>query len=153
MFTDVGWGEIFVIFVIGLIVIGPERLPKVIQDLRAALLAARTAINNAKQGLNEEFGPEFDDFRKPVEELATLTRMGPRAALAKTLLEGDDSFFDSFDPKKIMEEDTAGKTERARAALYNTDPTQQTTPETTKIQRPDQGEDPKASGFSWADIT
>lgn len=151
MFSDVGWGEIFVIFVVGLIVIGPERLPRVIEDLRAGLRAARTAINNAKQGLNEEFGSEFDEFRKPVESLATLTRMGPRAALTKTLLDGDDSLFDSFDPKKIMAEDTAGETERARAALYNTDPKNNTTPETTKIHRPEGGT--TAGGFSWADIT
>lgn len=151
MFSDVGWGEIFVIFVVGLIVIGPERLPRVIEDLRAGLRAARTAINNAKQGLNEEFGSEFDEFRKPVEGLATLTRMGPRAALTKTLLDGDDSLFDSFDPKKVMAEDTAGETERAWAALYNTDPKNNTTPETTKVQRPEGGT--AAGGFSWADIT
>lgn len=153
MFSDVGWGEILVIIVVGLIVIGPERLPKVIQDLRAAIFAARTAINNAKQGLNEEFGSEFDDFRKPVAELATLTRMGPRAALTKTLLDGDDSIFDAFDPKKVMAEDTAGETERARAALYQTDPKQETTPETNKVERPDDDGKPAAGGFSWADIT
>lgn len=152
MFSNVGWGEVLVLLVVGLIIIGPERLPKVIQDVRAALLAARTAINNAKQGLNDEFGSEFDDFRKPVAEIAAITRMGPRAALTKTLLEGDDSIFDAFDPKKIMAEDTAGETERARAALKGTDPQQQTTPETTKVERPDDGK-PAAGGFSWADIT
>lgn len=152
MFTDVGWGEILVILVVGLIVIGPERLPRVIQDVRAALLAARTAINNAKKDLNNEFGADFDEFRKPVAEIASLTRMGPRAALTKTLLDGDDSIFDAFDPKKVMAEDTAGETERARAALYNNDPRQQTTPETTKVQRPDSNGTAQG-GFSWADIT
>lgn len=153
MFSSVGWGEVFVIIVVGLIVIGPERLPKVIQDLRATIIAARTAINNAKQGLNEEFGSDFDEFRKPVAEIAAFTRMGPRAALTKSLLDGDDSIFDAFDPKKIMAEDTAGETERARAALKGTDPQTQTTPETTKVQRPDEGNKPAGGGFSWADIT
>lgn len=153
MFTDVGWGEILVIAVVGLIVIGPERLPKVIQDVRAALLAARTAINNAKADLGQEFGSDFEEFRKPVADLATLTRMGPRAAITKTLLDGDDSIFDAFDPKKIMAEDTAGETERARAALYQTDPAKDTTPETHKVERPEDGGKPASGGFSWADIT
>ncbi|MEJ5927448.1 Sec-independent protein translocase protein TatB [Corynebacterium sp. H128] len=159
MFSDVGWGEIFVIFVVGLIIIGPERLPKVITDVRAALNAARAAINNAKADLSDEFGSEFDDFRKPVAELATLTKLGPRAALTKTLLDGDDSIFDAFDPKKIMsEEDTAGRTERARAELYDTDPATTTSPETNKVERPDTPKDdrkdpPASAGFSWADIT
>lgn len=159
MFTNVGWGEIFVLFVVGLIIVGPERLPKVIGDVRAAILAARTAINNAKAGLNDEFGSEFDEFRKPLADLASLQRMGPRAAIAKTLLDGDDSFLDSFDPKKIMaEEDTAGSTERARATLQHSDPTTQTTPETTRVERPgteNSGQAPntQAGGFSWADIT
>ncbi|AKK02828.1 Sec-independent protein translocase subunit TatB [Corynebacterium epidermidicanis] len=156
MFTNVGWGEILVLFIIGLIFIGPERLPKVIQDVRAALLAARTAIDNAKKGLNDEFGGEFDEFRKPLSDLATLQRMGPRAAITKALLDGDDSFLDNFDPKKIMaEEDTAGQTERARAALHKTDPTMELTPETQQVPRPDTDDQnkPPAGGFSWADIT
>lgn len=153
MFTSVGWGEIFVIFVVGLIVVGPERLPRVIQDLRAAIYAARSAINSAKENLNNEFGPEFDEYRKPVAELATLTRMGPRAALTKTLLDGDDSFFDAFDPKKIMESDTAGQAERARAGREQTDPTTSTTPETHRVQRPEDDGKSSGGGFSWADIT
>ena len=39
MFSNIGWGEIFFILIIGLIVIGPERLPGVIQDVRAAIYA------------------------------------------------------------------------------------------------------------------
>ena len=56
MFSSVGWGEIFLLVVVGLVVIGPERLPRLIQDARAALLAARTAIDNAKQSLDSDFG-------------------------------------------------------------------------------------------------
>ena len=56
MFDSIGWGEIFFILIVGLIVIGPERLPGVIEDIRAALFAARRAINNAKAELNGEMG-------------------------------------------------------------------------------------------------
>ena len=106
MFSDVGWGEIFLLFVVGLVVIGPERLPRVVRDVKAALTAARTAIDNAKQGLGDELGADFEEISKPLSELAALQRLGPRAALTKTLLDGDGSFLDALDPKKIMEDDT-----------------------------------------------
>ena len=43
MFSSFGWGEFLFIMIIGLIVIGPERLPSVIEDVRAAIYAARTS--------------------------------------------------------------------------------------------------------------
>lgn len=163
MFTNVGWGEIIVIFIIGLIVVGPERLPKIIEDARAALFAARKAINEAKQNLNGEFGPEFDEFRKPLADLATLQRMGPRAALTKTLLDGDDSLFDSFDPRKpLATDDVAANTDQARAQLYGTAPQGNAVP-ASQVQPPQQhnpaqsannpGQQNQGGDFSWADIT
>ena len=62
---NIGWGEVFVVILVGLIVVGPERLPGVIQDVRAAVFAARKAIANAKQELNGEFDG-LDEFRKPM---------------------------------------------------------------------------------------
>ena len=78
MFSNVGWGEILVLFILGLILIGPERLPKVIEDVRALLLAARTAINDARDNLSDEFGEDFDDLRKPLQELNDLRRLNPK---------------------------------------------------------------------------
>ena len=105
MFSSIGWGEIITLVVVGLIIIGPERLPRFIEDVRAAIFAARRAINNAKAELNGELGPEFDEFRKPLQQAAEWQRMGPRAALTRTLFDGDDEYLDTFDPKKMMEED------------------------------------------------
>lgn len=109
MFSNIGWFEIFGILIVGLIVLGPERLPEVVKDVRAALFAARKAINNAKKELDGEFGQEFEEFKKPIGQLAALQRMGPKAALTKALFDGDGEFLDSFDPRKIMAEDTAGQ--------------------------------------------
>ena len=104
MFSSIGWVEIFFIFVVALIVIGPERLPGVIKDIRAAIYAARKAINNAKAELDGEFGQEFEQFREPINQLASIQRMGPRAALTKALFDGDEQFLDDFDPKKVAEQ-------------------------------------------------
>ena len=163
MFTSVGWSEIFVLFVVGLIVIGPERLPRVIEDVRAAILAARTAIDNAKRSMNEEFGPEFEDISRPFGELAAMQRMGPRAMLTKTLFDGDDSLLDAFDPKKIMSGDTAGRAHRQRAAEQGTT-VRQAAEETVRVDRPtdggpvssgsaDQSAPESSGGADWSDVT
>ncbi len=103
MFSSIGWGEIFVIVVLGVLIVGPERLPGVIQDARAAIYAARKAINNAKAELNGEMGEiskEFEELRGPISTAAEWGRMGPRTALTKALFDGDDSAWDDFDPRK-----------------------------------------------------
>lgn len=107
MFSNIGWSEIGVIIVVAIIVIGPERLPGLLQDFRAAIFAARKAINNAKQELNgefEEFSSDFEQFREPLHKVSQLSRMGPRAAIAKTLFDEDDEFFNQFDPRTILKE-------------------------------------------------
>ncbi|WP_368502177.1 Sec-independent protein translocase protein TatB [Corynebacterium sp.] len=144
MFSNVGWGEIFFLVVIGLIVIGPERLPRVIQDVRAALFAARNAIENAKRDLSNELGPEFDELSKPISELAALQRMGPKAALTKTLLDGDSSVLEAFDPKNMVNPDDV----RIDAAPSKPPSKPAASPDLPK--RPD-GQ--AGGGFSWADVT
>lgn len=123
MFQNIGWGEIFLIVVVGLIIIGPERLPGLITDVRAALFAARKAINNAKKEMDGEFGAEFDEIRKPIAEVAKWRSMGPKAALTHALFDDDEKFLDSFDPKKIMSEDTAGQAYREALARGEEPPT------------------------------
>lgn len=107
MFSSIGWVEILVIVLLGLVIIGPERLPGVIMDVRAAIYAARKAIANAKAELNGEMsglGAEFDDLRVPLNQAAEWTRMGPRGAITKALFDGDDSAWDDFNPKKMAED-------------------------------------------------
>lgn len=133
MFSSIGWPEIFAVLIIGMIVIGPERLPRIIEDVRAAIFAARKAINQAKAELNGEFGEEFDELRKPLNQIAQIQRMGPRGMIAKALFDGDEEFMDSFNPDKLMQGDTAGKAHR-----------QGETAETIQVERP--------AGFNYAEI-
>lgn len=159
MFESIGWLEIATLLIVALIVVGPERLPGLIEDVRAAIFAARRAINNAKKELNGDFGAEFDEFRKPIEEVAQYTRMGPRAAITKALFDGDDAYLDDFDPKKMMEEDPRrpaseqpgkGRTQPENQAR-NQARNQQNPP--APPQQPGKGDYGSAGGFSWADIT
>ena len=93
MFANVGWGEMLVLVVVGLVVLGPERLPGAIRWSAAALRQARDYLSGVTTQLREDIGPEFDDLREPLSELQKLRGMTPRAALTKHLLDGDDSLF------------------------------------------------------------
>ncbi len=92
MFANVGWGEMLVLVVVGLVILGPERLPGAIRWTANALRQARDYLSGVTSQLREDLGPEFDDLRVPLSELQKLRGMTPRAALTKHLLDGDDSF-------------------------------------------------------------
>jgi sec-independent protein translocase protein TatB len=93
MFANVGWGEMLVLVIAGLVILGPERLPGAIRWTSSALRQARDYISGATSQLREDLGPEFEDLREPLSELNKLRGMTPRAALTKHLLDGDDSVF------------------------------------------------------------
>jgi sec-independent protein translocase protein TatB len=78
--------------VVGLVVLGPERLPGAIRWTTGTIRQARDYLSGATSQLREELGPEFDDLRQPLNELQKLRGMTPRAALTKHLLDGDDSW-------------------------------------------------------------
>ncbi|WP_179471502.1 Sec-independent protein translocase protein TatB [Mycolicibacterium vinylchloridicum] len=92
MFANVGWGEMLLLVVVGLVILGPERLPGAIRWTSNSLRQARDYISGATSQLREDLGPEFEDFRQPLSELQKLRGMTPRAALTKHLLDGDDSW-------------------------------------------------------------
>ena len=93
MFANVGWGEMVVLVIAGLVILGPERLPGAIRWTSSALRQARDYVSGATSQLREDLGPDFDDLRQPLSELNKLRGMSPRAALTKHLLDGDDSIF------------------------------------------------------------
>jgi sec-independent protein translocase protein TatB len=93
MFANVGWGEMLLLVIAGLVILGPERLPGAIRWTSGAVRQARDYISGATNSLREDLGPEFDDLRQPLSELNKLRGMSPRAALTKHLLDGDDSIF------------------------------------------------------------
>ena len=102
MFGNVGWGEMLVLVVAGLVILGPERLPGAIRWTTGTLRQAREYLSGATSQLREDLGPEFEDLRQPLSELQKLRGMTPRAALTKHLLDGDDSFLTgNFDSKKF----------------------------------------------------
>ncbi|WP_205874198.1 Sec-independent protein translocase protein TatB [Mycobacterium camsae] len=113
MFANIGWGEMLVLVVVGLVVLGPERLPGAIRWTAGALRQARDYLSGVSNQLREDMGPEFDDIRGQLSELQKLRGMTPRAALTKHLLDGDDSIFTgNFDaPAPAKQQDAPATTE------------------------------------------
>lgn len=61
MFSHVGWGELLVLAVVGLVVFGPERLPKAAADAARLVRQLRAMARNAAADLKAELGPEMAD--------------------------------------------------------------------------------------------
>jgi sec-independent protein translocase protein TatB len=105
MFANIGWGEMFLLVVVGLVVLGPERLPETIRWTAATIRKVREYLSGATRELREEFGSEFDELRQPIGELQKLRGMTPKAAITKHLLDGDDSWltgeFDRPDSQSV----------------------------------------------------
>jgi sec-independent protein translocase protein TatB len=82
MFDHLGWSELIVIAIVGLIVLGPDRLPKAASDAAKMLRQIRAMARNATADLKAELGPEMADL-----DLASLH---PRRLVSDMLLEDDE---------------------------------------------------------------
>lgn len=108
MFANVGWGEMLLLLIVGLVVLGPERLPGAIRWTSNAIRQTRDYLSGATSQLREELGPEFEDLRQPLSDLQKLRGMSPRAALTKHLLDGDDSWITGeFDNASVKPQSAA----------------------------------------------
>lgn len=89
MFESIGWGEILVLLVAALFILGPERLPEAAAWLGRSMRKVRDFASGARQQLRDEMGPEYDEFRKPIEDLRQLRNFDPRRAVTQHLFDGD----------------------------------------------------------------
>jgi sec-independent protein translocase protein TatB len=87
VFDSVGWGEILVLVVAGLFILGPDRLPSAAAWVGRSIRQVREYATGAREQLRGELGPEFDELRKPLEELRGLRNFNPRAAAARALFD------------------------------------------------------------------
>ncbi|HEY0640455.1 MAG TPA: sec-independent translocase [Pseudonocardiaceae bacterium] len=90
MFDSIGWGEILVIIVAGLFILGPERLPTAAAWLGRTVRQIREYATGARDQLRSELGPEFDELRKPLEDLRGIRNLDPRRAVTRHLFDDDD---------------------------------------------------------------
>ncbi|MER6445550.1 Sec-independent protein translocase TatB [Streptomyces venezuelae] len=96
MFNDIGALELVTIVVLGILVFGPDKLPKVIQDVTGFIRKVRAFSDSAKNDIRSELGPEFKDFE--FEDL------NPKTFIRKQLTENEDlrEIRTSFDLRKEL---------------------------------------------------
>jgi sec-independent protein translocase protein TatB len=80
-------GELLVLIVAGLFILGPERLPSAAAWLAKGIRQVRDYATGAREQLRSELGPEFDELRKPLEDLRQLREFNPKRAITRHLLE------------------------------------------------------------------
>ena len=89
---NIGWAEFLVLVVAGLFVFGPERLPEAAAWLGRTARQVREYATGAREQLRSELGPEFDELRKPLEDLRGLRGFDPRRTMTRHL-------FDDFEER------------------------------------------------------
>jgi sec-independent protein translocase protein TatB len=73
-----GWPELMVVGIVAVFVFGPERLPELARQAGSFLRTVRHMVDNAKNDLAEELGPEFKDLN--------LRDLDPRELVRKNVL-------------------------------------------------------------------
>ncbi|MBI3428762.1 MAG: Sec-independent protein translocase subunit TatB [Actinobacteria bacterium] len=63
MFFDIGAGEMIGLAILGLILVGPERLPKLASDAARLIRKIQQFSQTATHELRENLGPGFEDLQ------------------------------------------------------------------------------------------
>ncbi|MER7399882.1 sec-independent translocase [Streptomyces sp. NPDC000151] len=102
MFFDIGPLELVALVILAVLIFGPDKLPKVIQDVTGFIRKVRQFSDSAKEDIRSELGPEFKDFE--FEDL------NPKNFVRKHVLEKDEyglqEIRNGFDVKQEMAEVT-----------------------------------------------
>ncbi|MEU3604337.1 sec-independent translocase [Streptomyces sp. NPDC035033] len=101
MFSDIGVLELVTLIVLAVLIFGPDKLPKVVQDVSRFIRKVREFSDSAKQDIRSELGPEFKDFE--FEDL------NPKTFIRKQLENNEDlsdlkELRSTFDLRKEMNE-------------------------------------------------
>ncbi|MBB5936770.1 sec-independent translocase [Streptomyces zagrosensis] len=100
MFFDIGPLELVALVILAVLVFGPDKLPKVIQDAARFIRKVREFSDSAKEDIRTELGPDFKDFE--------FDDLNPKTFARKHLLDKDElglkEIRNGFDFKKEMAE-------------------------------------------------
>ncbi|MFE7640123.1 sec-independent translocase [Kitasatospora sp. NPDC058184] len=105
MFSDVSGLEVLTLVVMAIIIFGPDKLPKLIQDTMNVVRKIRSFADNAKEDIRSELGPDFQDFE--FEDL------NPKTFVRKQLMGGEEDplglkgMKDSLDIRSVLDDKPA----------------------------------------------
>ena len=92
---NIGPLEFVVLALVGLIVLGPDRLPGLARDAARMIRTLRELATGAQSQLREELGPEFADI--------DLRNLNPRTAIQRAVL-GDDLDLRKLNPRTAFQD-------------------------------------------------
>jgi sec-independent protein translocase protein TatB len=98
---DVGFAEILLLSLVGLLVLGPERLPRVARTLGGMARKARSSWMSLKRSIEDEMRAE--ELKEPLKHFQDEIK-----STVDDLKTGVDSI-KNFDPTKPTKPDSAGK--------------------------------------------
>jgi sec-independent protein translocase protein TatB len=95
---DISWADFLVLIVAGLFILGPERLPGAARWLGKTVRQVREYATGARDQLQSELGPEFEEFRKPLQDLSKLRNFDPKRVVTQHLLDATGG----YDPREDL---------------------------------------------------
>ncbi|PZS33390.1 MAG: twin-arginine translocase subunit TatB [Pseudonocardiales bacterium] len=106
---NIGPMELVVLAVVGLIILGPDRLPGLAKDAARMIRTLRDMATGARTQLRDELGPEFADV--------DLRNLNPRTAISRAILGDDAEKFQNFNPRTAIQRGIFGDEEPAQPAV------------------------------------
>jgi sec-independent protein translocase protein TatB len=122
---NIGPLELMVLAIVGLIVLGPDRLPGLAKDAARMIRTLRELATGARTQLRDELGPEFADV--------DLRNLNPRTALSRAILGDDEEAFRSFNPREAMQRTIFGDDDDAKPVTVAGEPP---APPAVDLQKP-----------------
>jgi sec-independent protein translocase protein TatB len=91
---NIGPMELLVLALVGIVVLGPDRLPGFARDAARLLRTLRDMATGARQQLKDELGPEFADV--------DLRNLNPRTAVQRAVFGDEMPDFRKFSPSAMV---------------------------------------------------
>ncbi|MEU6660317.1 sec-independent translocase [Streptomyces sp. NPDC046821] len=132
MFSDVGPMELITLAMLAVLLFGPDKLPKLIQDVAAFVRKVRQFSENTKEEIRSELGPEFQDFE--FEDLH------PKTFVRKHVLDSDPLGIQEIRGALDLRPELAATADAARAMADGTT----TSSDTTPSEEVTEGTDPRS---------
>jgi sec-independent protein translocase protein TatB len=112
---NIGPMELIVLAVVGLIVLGPDRLPGLTKDAARLIRTLRDLATGARTQLRDELGPEFADV--------DLRNLNPRTAISRAILGDDADKIRNFNPRDAIQRGIFGEDEPPATTIEDDEPT------------------------------
>ncbi|TCO52301.1 twin-arginine translocase TatA/TatE family subunit [Actinocrispum wychmicini] len=79
--------HMLILLLAALFILGPDRLPGAARTIGRTIRKVREYATTTRDQLKSEMGPEFDELRRPLQDLAALRSFNPRSAVTNYLFD------------------------------------------------------------------